>query len=99
MRHVTVVPMKARNSLIAGCNIENFDGCKEKRVIRKKTENFKNIFFKALANRFLLTKLFMVNFLSNGLHEKVMICHFCLESPLGNNFGQQMKEKRFDQNF
>ena len=72
--------MKARNSLIVGC--------KEKRVIRKKkkTENGKNVFFKALANRLLLTKLFMVNLLSNGLHEKVMICHFCLESTFGNNY-------------
>ena len=51
-----------------------------------KTENGKNVFFKALANRFRLTKLFMVNFLSNGLHEKVMICHFCLESTFGNNY-------------
>ena len=65
----------------------------------KKQQMLKIYFFKALANRFRLTKLFMVNFLSNGLHEKVMICHFCLESPLGNNFGQQMKEKGLDQNF
>ena len=53
---------------------------------KKKTENGKNVFFKALGNRFRLTKLFMVNLLSNGLHEKVMICHFCLESTFGNNY-------------
>ena len=56
--------MKARNSLIVRC--------REKRVNWKKTENGENIFFKALVNRFRLTLKLTV---SNGLHEKVMICY------------------------
>ena len=43
----TVAFMKARNSLIARC--------REKHVNWKKTEDEKNLFFKALANRFWLT--------------------------------------------
>ena len=50
---------------------------------RKKTEDGEILFFKALANRFWLTskvvhgstKLLIANLLSNGLHEKVIICY------------------------
>ena len=47
-------------------------------------EDGENIFFIALGNRFWLTanqpcqrttKLFMANLLSNGLHEKVILCY------------------------
>ena len=59
--------MKARNSLILQC--------REK----KKNRDGENVFFKALANRFCLTSKsflwFMTNLLSNGLHEKIMICY------------------------
>ena len=49
----------------------------------KKVKHGENVFFKAFVNRFWLiskvnlgsTKLFMADFLSNWLHEKVMICY------------------------
>ena len=41
--------------------------------VPKKTEDGKNLFFKALVCG--LRKLYVVNFLSNALHEKVMICY------------------------
>ena len=60
--------MKARNSLVV----------QFRKIGKKKTENGENIFFKALINRSKpcqrTAKLFMEGFLSNGLHEKVMIC-------------------------
>ena len=65
----TVAFMKARNSLVVQFR---------KIGKKKKTENGENIFFKALTNRSKpcqrTAKLFMEGFLSNGLHEKVMIC-------------------------
>ena len=57
-----------------------------------------------------MEKLFMDNFLPNGLHEKVMICSICYitKSRLDVEFvkkifletviGQQMKEEGYDQN-
>ena len=54
--------------------------------------------------------LFMADLLRNGLHEKVMICSIChitktrldvqfvKKIPLEKVLGQQMKEKRYDQN-
>ena len=67
----TVGSVKARNSLFVWC-----------REREKKNKDYENVFFKPLANRFRLTlksclgskKLFMADLLSNGLHEKVMIC-------------------------
>ena len=46
----------------------------------KKTEDGDNVFFKALAKGFFVNikKLFMVDLLSNGLHENVMICYIIL---------------------
>ena len=60
--------MKARNSLVVRC--------REK----KKTEDGENVFFKALAKIFFVNikKLFMADLLSNGLHEKVMICYITM---------------------
>ena len=55
-----------------------------------------------------MEKLFMANLLTNGLHEKVMLCsicyitksrldvQFCEENPFRD--GQQMKEEGYDQN-
>ena len=69
----TAAFMKASNSSVVRC--------REKRFNWKKTENDKNIFFKAPsvnieANQACqrTTKLFMDDLLSNGLHEKVLIC-------------------------
>ena len=57
-----------------------------------------------------MEKLFMANLLPNGLHEKVMICSICYitksrldvqfvkKFPLEMVIGQQMEEKRYDQN-
>ena len=56
-----------------------------------------------------IKKLFMANLLSNGLHEKVMICYivillkvdyvqFVKKIPLEMVIGQQMKEEGYDQN-
>ena len=59
--------MKARNSFVVWYGE------------KKKTEGGENVFFKA-AKKFLLTskKLFMADLLSNGLHEKVMICYIIM---------------------
>ena len=51
---------------------------------KKKIEDGENLFLKALANRFWLTskvahssaELLMADLLSNGLHEKIMICYW-----------------------
>ena len=57
-----------------------------------------------------MEKLFVADFLSNGLHEKVMICSMCFitksrlhvqfveKIPLEMVIGQQMKEEGYDQN-
>ena len=66
--------MKAKISLVIRC--------REERVNWKKAEDRESLFFKALAIDFGLhrkvvhgsAKLVMADFLSNGLHEKVMIC-------------------------
>ena len=46
----------------------------------KKQKMVKKLFFKALAKFFFVNikKLFMADLLSNGLHEKLMICHFIM---------------------
>ena len=66
----TVAFMKAKNSSVAEC--------REKRVNWKKTENGENIFqanLKANQPCQRTAKLLMHNLLSNGLHEKVVICY------------------------
>ena len=47
---------------------------------RKKKEDGKNVFFKALAKTFFVNikKLFMGDLLINGLDEKAMICHIIM---------------------
>ena len=47
---------------------------------RKKKEDGKNVFFKALAKTFFVNikKLFMGDLLINGLDEKAMMCHIIM---------------------
>ena len=59
----TAAFMKARNPWL-------FDV--ERRI---KTEDDENVFFKAVAKIFFLKKFVMADLLTNGLHEKVMICY------------------------
>ena len=76
----TVAFMKARNSLVVRYREKHVNWKKRKQKM------VKIYFFKVLANTFWLTsqscswvhgltKLFMADLLSNGLHEKVIICY------------------------
>ena len=64
-KRCTVAFMKARNYLVVWWREE-----------KRKTEDGENVLFKALAKNFFvgMSKLFMVELLSNALHEKV-ICY------------------------
>ena len=57
---------------------KKFLGCLMSRE-EKKTEDGENVLFKPLANFFFnIKKLFMADLLTNGLHEKIMICYIIM---------------------
>ena len=103
----TTAFMKARNSLVVQC--------REKKVNwKKKTEDGKKLFFKALANRFWLTSK-SYSWFNKVVHARLSIkqtskgkrsvaksrlhVEFGKKITLEMATGQQMKEEELDQNY